>query len=370
MLQKTRQPLPRLLLLSICAVLVVASLGCVVNSAPSAPQTVPGSKVGFSVGGQTIWESDADLGRDLDTVASTGAKWVRLDWDWKSVQAYGPTYWNWTNTDRIVAAAQARGLNILAMPAYTPPWARMAACSGTMFCPPSNPADFANFVRAAAARYAPMGVHAWEIWNEPNLPQWWGQPANAAAYVSILKPAYTAIHSIDPNATVVSGGLAPHGDLGATPDDPESPVNYVQAMYAAGAHGYFDAFGLHPYPPLPHDPLSGKIGWNTLLQASWIHDIMSSNGDGNKQIWGTEYGAPTGPTGYFMVVSPQTQADYLRTGVQYWNGLSFAGPLFVDEVHDWPTTASDDWHDNMGVVSLDRTPKPALATLQQLTANQ
>jgi polysaccharide biosynthesis protein PslG len=368
-LQKTRQPLPRLLLLSICAVLVVASLGCVVNSAPSAPPPVAGSRVGFSVGGQTIWESDADLGRDLDIVASTGAKWVRLDWDWKSIQAYGPTTWIWTNTDRIVAAAQARGLNILAMAGYTPPWARMDACSGTMFCPPKNPADFANFLRAAVARYAPKGVHAWEIWNEPNLPQWWGQTTNAAAYVNILKPAYTAIHSVDPNATVITGGLAPHGDLGAHPDDPQSPINYLLAMYAAGAHGYFDAVGIHPYPPLPYAPLSGKIGWNTLLQVSWMHDIMTTNGDGAAKLWGTEYGAPTGPTGYTMAVSEQTQADYLQIGLQYWNGLSFVGPLFVDTVHDLPTQSSSDWSSNLGIVRLDRTPKPAVATLQQVVSN-
>src|SRR5579884_4045173 len=325
MLQKTRRPLPRLLLLSIAAILVVAGLGCVVPSSSQAPTTVPGSKVGFSVGGQTIWENDADLGHDLDLVASTGAKWVRMDWDWKSVQAGGPTSWAWANTDRIVSAAPAR--------------------------------------------YAPLGVHDWEIWNEPNLPQWWGQPANAAAYVGILKPAYVAIHGVDPNATVITGGLAPHGDLGATPTDPQSPVNYVQAMYTAGAHGYFDALGLHPYPPLPYDPLSGKIGWNALLQASWIHDIMTSNGDGGAQIWATEYGAPTGPTGYTFTVSPQTQAQYLQTGIRYWNSLSFAGPLFVDTVHDWPTTSFDDWHDNMGVETTDRAPKPAVTALQQLVSN-
>ncbi|HZR11877.1 MAG TPA: cellulase family glycosylhydrolase [Acidimicrobiia bacterium] len=369
MLQKTRRPLPRLLLLSIAAILVVAGLGCVVPSSSQAPTTVPGSKVGFSVGGQTIWENDADLGHDLDLVASTGAKWVRMDWDWKSVQAGGPTSWAWANTDRIVSAAQARGLSILGVIAYTPTWARMAACSSSMFCPPNNPADYANFARAAAARYAPLGVHDWEIWNEPNLPQWWGQPANAAAYVGILKPAYVAIHGVDPNATVITGGLAPHGDLGATPTDPQSPVNYVQAMYTAGAHGYFDALGLHPYPPLPYDPLSGKIGWNALLQASWIHDIMTSNGDGGAQIWATEYGAPTGPTGYTFTVSPQTQAQYLQTGIRYWNSLSFAGPLFIDTVHDWPTTSFDDWHDNMGVETTDRAPKPAVTALQQLVSN-
>ena len=134
---------------------------------------------------------------------------------------------------------------------------------------------------------------------------------NAAAYVQLLKPAYLKAHQADPFARVVTGGLAPHGDLAANPGDPRSPVNFLQAMYNAGARGYFDAFGIHPYPPLPHAPLSGTLGWNALLQTQTEHDIMARNGDGWKEIWGTEYGAPTGSTDR-KAVSSGEQAQYIE----------------------------------------------------------
>ncbi len=313
-----------------------------------------------------VWENDAALARDLDAARSTGAKWVRVEVNWNAIQSGGPNWWRWDYLDRMVSQLNARGMKILGTLTYTPGWARRSSCAGSMYCPPANPADYANFARNAAARYARFGVHDWEIWNEPNLPAWWASGTNAADYVALLKPAYVAIKSSDPYATVVTGGVAPHGDLGATPWDPQSPVNYVKAMYAAGAHGYFDVLGTHPYPPLPHDPLSGKIDWNALLQTTWLHSIMSSNGDGNKQIWGTEYGAPTGPAGYTFTVAPNTQAQYIVTGLRYWSSLPYTGPLFIDNVRDAPTQRYDDWHDNMGMLYQNFVPKPALGAMSSV----
>jgi cellulase (glycosyl hydrolase family 5) len=352
----------RILLGALSTVLVVAAFGCGPVTSNPTPAVTP-DRAGFSSGGGILWESDSDLAHDLDAVASTGAKWLRLDFDWKSIQSQGPTYWRWDYQDRVVNAARARGLQVLAVPTYSPPWARQASCSSSMYCPPANPASYATFVHALAARYAPLGVHAYEIWNEPNWAPWWIGAPNAPAYVAVLKAAYPAIHSADPDATVITGGLAPHGDLNANPTDPISPVNFLKAMYAAGAQGSFDAFGLHPYPPLPSDPLSGKIGWNALLQTSMEHDIMAAHGDGAKKIWGTEYGAPTGSSDP-KVVSESAQAQYVATGLNYWASLSYTGPLFVDTIRDWSPSASNDWSAYMGLLHVDFSPKPALTTMK------
>jgi hypothetical protein len=322
-----------------------------------------GAKVGFSPGGGLVWESDADLARDLDNAASTGAKWIRLDVNWTGVQSGGPDQWRWNYVDRAVNAVQARGMQVLMTLDYTPDWARRPSCSSSPKCPPADPNTYATFARAAAARYGPVGVHAYEVWNEVNLNQWWVGAPDAPAYVALLKAAYPAIHAGDSAATVVTAGLAPHGDLGQNPNDPISPVNYLKAMYAAGAQGSFDAFGVHPYPPMPHAPLSGKVGWNALLQTSVEHDTMAQNGDGNKQIWGTEYGAPTGSSS--MSVSENTQAQYILDGFNYWGGLSFTGPLFVHTIRDG-TTSGSDWSAHMGLTHPDFSPKPALGALRSL----
>ena len=63
-------------------------------------------------------------------------------------------------------------------------------------------------------------------------------------------------------------------------------------MYAAGAHGYFDAFGMHPYtyPYTPDEPAS----YNNYCNLGMFYDVMVANGDQDKQVWSTEAGAPTG----------------------------------------------------------------------------
>ena len=344
--------------------------------APPAPVVtatgVPGNQVGFSTSGTMLWESDAQLASELDAVAATGAKWIRVSFDWNSVQPNGPDpkLSNWTYEDRVVKAARSRGLQVLGLVSYTPPWARQTAgCPAqTQYCPPERPADFAAFVAAAAAQYAPLGVHAWEIWNEPNWDPWWASTGgpSAPAYVALLQAAYPAIHRADPGATVVTGGLAPHGDLGANPDDPRHPVNFLKAMYAAGAKGSFDAVGIHPYPPLPYGPTSGTIGWNALLYTQTLHDVMAANGDGAKKVWGTEWGAPTGSSS--MSVSEANQATYVGTEYTRWATYSFAGPLFTHEMRDQSSDVTS-WSDNLGLQHLDGTPKPALAALRNLIAH-
>ncbi len=86
-----------------------------------------------------------------------------------------------------------------------------------------------------------MGVHTYEVWNEPNLAGFWKPVADPVRYTELLKAAYLAIKQADPLATVVSGGLAPALTSGGDIDARE----FAQAMYANGAQGYFDALGHH-----------------------------------------------------------------------------------------------------------------------------
>jgi hypothetical protein len=351
--------------LLLCAVvlgLTVAGCGQSMSST-STPEISP-LRVGFSGGGEFLWESDAALRRDYDYLEYSGAKWVRLDVDWDSVEPTKGSFY-WTYTDRVVYVARAHGLNVLLVPTYTPPWARRSVCATSMYCPPADPGTYGDFVYRTVSRYAPIGIHHYEMWNEPNWDPWWASGPNAADYARLLRPAYLEAHAADRNVTVLTGGLAPHGDLGAHPDDPRSPINFLKALYAAGAHGYFDAFANHPYPPLPHDPLSGTIGWNALLQTEWEHDIMTSNGDGAKKIWGTEYGAPTGSSDP-KAVTPDQQAWYIEEGLRWWTSHTYTGPLFIHTVRDAPMTSPDDWHHCSGVLWQDYTPKPAFGRLAGL----
>src|SRR6202043_251802 len=106
--------------------------------------------------------------------------------------------------------ARSRNLTLLPILAYTPPWARPPGCATPKWAP-ADPNAFATFAAAAASRYAPMGIHTWEIWNEPNIVGFWQPTPNVTQYVNLLKATSKAIKAVDPQSFIVSGGLAPTG---------------------------------------------------------------------------------------------------------------------------------------------------------------
>src|SRR5438874_990470 len=147
-----------------------------------------------------------------------------------------------TSSWRGVAAATARGIRVLGVLEFTPSWARPANCTSDEKCAPANADDFARFAAAAATRYAPRGVHDWEIWNEPNRDSFWQPKADPARYTSLLKASYTSINAVDPSATVVTGGLGYPTSVSNL-----SAYAFLRGIYQNGGEAYFDAVGVHPY---------------------------------------------------------------------------------------------------------------------------
>jgi polysaccharide biosynthesis protein PslG len=321
-------------------------------SAPSLAR----SRVGVSLYGSVLEWSPAKLAADLDLVQHVGATWVRLPLNWVSLETTRKGAINWTPADRVVNAARQRGLSIDAVVSYTPPWARGANRPPTD--PPANPNDYADFVRALAQRYSPLGVHTWEIWNEPNVAAMWTPQPNATAYASLLRAAYSAIKRVDRNATVLSAGLSPALDAG---DHSQiAPVTFVRKLYAAGAGHAFDAIAMHPstYPYRS----TYAAPWSAFQQSPSVYDVMRTNGDATKKIWATEIGWPTGTN--VRAISETDQANYLLEGLRTWTSYSFTGPVFVYSLRDEGPDLADEYQ-NFGLVHTSGTAKPAYLALQR-----
>lgn len=333
-------------------VVVIAGVGCKYRVAPTAGISTSAYFAGHPPGEQEL---------ELARLAQIGAHWVRLDLEWDVVQADGPNAWNWQSFDTQVQLAEAQGLEVLAVAIWTPGWANNGR---GRTAPPDDALTFARFLAAAAGRYQSGGtvgarVRAWEIWNEPNNPPFWAGAPDAAAYVTLLRAAYLGVKVADPNAIVVSGGLAPNGDLNQDPGNGQHPVNYLNAMYSAGASGFFDAFGHHPYAPVPFSPLTdgpGTIGWNSFAYTLTLHEVMAAHGDGFKQIWGTETGPPTGSCA--GCVSEATQRQWLAEEYLRWRSWPFVGPLLWHSGRDGETGSADP-DQNFGLLRSDFMPKPA-----------
>lgn len=139
-------------LIAALSVTALAAAGLVTSNAPSATAAGLAPVMGIASGSGILWESNADFNRDMDAIAATGAEWIRVDFDWSSIQYESPTTWRWDrSTDRIVAGAEARGLKVLGQLGYSPPWARPSDCpAGSNKCIPTDVTAYGNFVRAAA----------------------------------------------------------------------------------------------------------------------------------------------------------------------------------------------------------------------------
>jgi hypothetical protein len=316
---------------------------------------------GISPGAEIYGQSPADLGRELDGIVATGARYVRLDLPWSWVQT-GPTTWDWSGTDRVIGAALARGLQVDALVGYAPSWETGQA--GDKHAP-ANASDFGNFVYQAGLRYVPQGVTTWEIWNEPNITSFLS-PTSPAIYTNeILRPGANAIRAaaaaVHGAVTVLSGGLAPS----YTDASNFSPIDFLTGIYGAGGRGLMDAVALHPYS-WPYAPMTAG-SWNTFANTPALYQVMANNGDGGLKIWGTEWGYPTGSCS--SCVSEAVQAQFVTVGFAQWRSWGFTGPLFVYSYHDATTDASDP-ESNFGLVRFDFTPKAALAAFTVVNGGQ
>jgi hypothetical protein len=338
-----------------------SAASAVVQAAAAPPPA--GSSDRFGLDGATSFlstESDADFTRDMGPITGSGAKWLRIDINWGVIQRHGRGTYDWVGFDRIVQNARDHGMNVLGIIDWTPGWAN----SGNAHAPPTNMSDYTDFASVAVKRYAAMGVHAYEIWNEENLGYNWGGKADAAGYVQMLKAVYPVIHAADPQATVLVGGFSPATD-GSTDQNART---YLQAMYANGAKGYFDAVADHPYC-FPDAP-GATDGWSTWYQmygtSTSLRSIMIANGDGDKKIWGTEFGYPTnGPSGTF--VSEAQQSTWITLAYQLWASYTWAGPLFIYVSRDQGTSTSNRYN-FYGLLRYDFSAKPAYAAFQAAVA--
>lgn len=319
--------------------------------------------------GMTVHPRQTDtlnIERQFDLMAAMDAKWVRVDIGWAWIERRAGQF-DWSYPDKVVSEAGKRGMKVLAVVATTPPWARAAGADRSETAPYSPPADvsvFANFARTAAERYAPLGVHHWEIWNEPNIEQFWPPRPDPDKYGALFKATADAVRGVDSEAAVLIGGLSPRYD--SSPDE-IAPTDYLERLYGQGAAQLADAVAAHPYtfPALPMESRQRMTGGFKDLPA--LHDVMQRHGEGRKKIWITEYGAPTG-TGLHSVSEEDQAAAVLlaRDQLERWD---WSGPLIYYELVDGGTDTNEP-QENFGLLREDLSLKPAALSLIQSAAGR
>lgn len=364
--------------------LIVAGCISIVTSIPAHAETR--YQTGISTSATLLWMNDKDLRQRLDDIKSLGIQWIRIDFNWPTVQPTNGGDFNWEKYDRVVKAIGDRDMGVLAVLGYTPRWAQDTACQektkndrSAQRCPPKDAGDFARFAKAAAARYSDKAVRGWEIWNEPNLTAYWRtvQPdgqvyVDPARYATVANAAASEIRPRT-DGVVITGGLSPMYEPKAAAGMRQS--DFLTALLPKLDKRLFDGVGIHPYswPLLP----SRKAEFNAFYtvdngrQNYNLRAIMHKAGWGDKEIWATEYGASTkGEQKNFTNkkrpdhVTEAMQERIITQGVEVWYAKPNVGPLFVHSDSDrWLQAHKNE--NGFGLRRKDGSEKPAYAAFKR-----
>lgn len=306
--------------------------------------------------------------QDRQQLELTKVRTARFLLKWRTLEPTRGTY-DWAQRDHFIGALASRGIRTAPFLWGSPEWVG----AGRLAQPPISDLDkqaWRQFVQAAVSRYGPGGTYwtdifpqqfpgatplpitSWQVWNEPNLVNYFTASPKVSSYAELLRISDDAIKTADPHAQVVLAGLPGF----AATTGPTAWQFLRQLLNQPGVNGAFDVVALHPYS---RDV--GELG----RQIQKVRTVMADNGDGAKPLWLTELGWGSEPPDQFE----------LNKGIQGQKRLldqSFAYLLRVQEQWRLDRVYWFEWRDpppsahvpcgfcsSAGLLRDDRQPKPA-----------
>lgn len=408
-----------------CALAAIAAgLG---PAQPPAPGGTRDLEVTLQDDAQMLHGTYPQVQRAARRIADLGADRVRLTASWSALApepaaqtrpafegtdsaAYPQE--GWIRLDRAVKAARSAGLEVQIDTAFwAPRWAVKRASGGDAprerWDP--DPAEFGQFVKAAAKRYDGRfadperkgqklpAVRMWTTWNEPNhssflLPQWqknrrgtW-RPVSPHRYRWMHEAGYAALKSVDPENLVLVGGLSSRGASGPGERSNVPPLRFMREMACVDEALnplkvrecrefrpiQADGFSHHPYSfytaPSVQSTLPDEAGIGDLDRLNTLLASLTERGRiaHPLPLYLTEFGYETNPPDIGRGVSPEDQARYLSESAylayKQPNTRMFAQFLLQDLGPDvrYPVTSRKRWRDyQSGVYNEDGSPKPS-----------
>lgn len=177
-----------------------------------------------------------------------GIREVRLDWEWRQAEEARGVY-RWDKFDLLVRTAAEEGVALLPIVHYAPAWAvrseRKPADVYEMAPRDDAFSAYASFLLACIRRYGPDGsagvpftpIRYWQIWNEPNLSQFWGPKPDPKAFAALTRQVAQALVPVRGQVQLVHAGLS------------KSDLEFMWQLWDADPlHGdTFDIMAVHPY---------------------------------------------------------------------------------------------------------------------------
>jgi hypothetical protein len=232
--------------------------------------------------------------------AGMHASAIRLDVAPSMVFPDGSTRADFGGLDEVMALSEQYHLRVVADLFTVPTW--MADCQAPTDpfhmarCGTADLADYRAVIGLIVAHADPV-IRDWEIWNEPDVREFF--TGTAAQYALMLRTAHDAIKAIDPRANVLLGGISSTVGM--------SWLASVFAAPGADAAYAFDVANIHERGRL--DALAPDL-------AVWKHFFASYGFTG--PLWVSEHGYPSDPMYQYdpgYRAGPLSQARYLAASI-------------------------------------------------------
>jgi hypothetical protein len=273
-----------------------------------------------------------EIAAQLAALHASGATLARTDSLWEASEPTAPSggvhHFTWAFDDKIATMLAEHGLRWLPIIDYSAPWAE--STPGVDHSPPSSFADYAAYAGALAARYGAGGtfwrahpdltalpVQLYEVWNEPDNPEFWAPRPDAAAYARLYAAARAAILAADPSARVLVGGLT-------------LPARFLPAMLAAmpALAGRIDGVAIHPYGVDPAAVMVGVRGARSALDSLGMRSVP---------LYVTEFGWTTSPPGALDYAPAALRPGYIDDTLAALGASSRGCGIGAVTLYTWTT---------------------------------
>jgi polysaccharide biosynthesis protein PslG len=356
--------------------LALAALAVALLPVGAAQARVPKVFFGIDQGG-FVAEPDYRQMRDIEV------RTMRIAINWKRTEPHRGTF-AWSAVDNQVAVLARNGISPAMFIFGSPAWATGSNNQGVPPLKGGALRAWKGFLKKAVKRYKKGGqfwrdrpglpvkaVKAWQIWNEPNLAQYFAKrkpyppklvPHAANAYAKFVKASDKAISRADKRAKVVLAGLS-----GNPKKKKQAPYKFIKKFLKVNQiTKHFDAAALHPY--------ASKID-KYESRVSKFRKALNRSGAKKKPIWLTEVGWGSAKNGQRLNKGLAGQAKLLSKS--FTLTLKKRKQWKIDRLYwfDWrdpaagaPPTCS--FCPTAGLLRHDRTSKPSYKKFKRFTRKQ
>ena len=308
---------------------LAVSINCDAVDLPRAPATLP-SGLGVNI------HFTRPRPGEMEQLAAAGFTFVRMDFSWSWIEKERGKY-DWSEHEALLDALKPHDIRAVFILDYR----NDLYDGGQSPHTDEGRKAFATWATAGVEHFKGRGI-LWEMYNEPNISQFWKPEKNPDDYVKLAIETGKAIKQATPDEIFI-------GPACSTMD-----FAFLETCFKGGVLEYFDAVSVHPYRKEP--PETVEADYNRLRQ------MIDHYAPAKKKI-----PIYSGEWGYSAIGSIDEKKQGQLLARQWLTNIACDVPISI--WYDWHDDGQDpnENEHHFGTVNWEYQPKPAYMTAQNLT---